>query len=84
VIHQDALADSLEKEVLQSIREQLSSPSWKEEVWGTLKGMVNEEFGDGAESRAEELQRQLEVVHRQILCYHVRQDYEFERSPFRW
>jgi site-specific DNA recombinase len=51
------LTDSLEKEVLQSIREHLSSPNWKEEVYETLQGMVNEEFGDNAQSRADELKR---------------------------
>jgi len=52
--------------VLQSIREHLASPSWKDEVRQTLETMVNEEFGDSAQDRAEELQRQLEAINRQI------------------
>ena len=60
------LTDSLEQEILRSIREHLSSPAWKNEIRGTLALMVNEEFGDGAQSRAEERQHQLEAVNRQI------------------
>ena len=60
------LSDSLEQEVLQTIREHLSSPSWKDQVRETLEGMVKEEFGDGAQSRAEELKHQLDAINRQI------------------
>jgi DNA invertase Pin-like site-specific DNA recombinase len=60
------LTDSLEEEILRSIREHLSSPSWKDEVRETLQMMVQEEFGDGAQSRAEDRHRQLEAVNRQI------------------
>jgi len=60
------LTDSLEKEVLNSIRAHLSSPSWRHDVRQTLQGMVNEEFGASAEGRAEDLKRQLDEVNRQI------------------
>jgi len=60
------LTDSLENEVLQSIREHLSSPSWKDEVRETLERMVTEEFGDSAQDRVQELQRQLDAVNQQI------------------
>jgi len=60
------LTDSLEQEILRSIREHLSSPAWKNVVRETLALMVSEEFGDGAQSRAEDLHRQLEAVNRQI------------------
>jgi len=60
------LADSLEQEVLQAIREHLSSASWREQVRETLTGILREEFGDGAQSRAEELKRQLAAIHQQI------------------
>ncbi|PWU05835.1 MAG: hypothetical protein C5B51_13635 [Terriglobia bacterium] len=58
--------ESLEKEVLQSIREHLSSPTWKDQVYETLQGMVNEEFGNCAQDRADESKQQLQEVHRQI------------------
>jgi hypothetical protein len=60
------LTESLEQEVLRSIREHLSSPGWKDEVRETLDLLVKEEFGDNAQSRVEELQRQLGEVNRQI------------------
>jgi hypothetical protein len=56
------LSDSLEQEVLKTIQEQLSSPSWKDQVRETLEGMVKKEFGDSAEG----LKRQLEAINRQI------------------
>ena len=60
------LTDSLEQAVLQSIREHLSSTSWKDEVRETLQMMVEEEFGDNAQVRTEEMKRQLDAVNRQI------------------
>lgn len=60
------LAESLEHEVLKSIREHLFSPAWKSEVRETLQMMVHDEFGDSAQSRVEELGRQLDAVNRQI------------------
>jgi hypothetical protein len=60
------LTDSLEQAVLQSIREHLASTSWRGEVRETLQMMVEEEFGDNAQMRTEELKRQLEAVNRQI------------------
>jgi hypothetical protein len=58
------LSESLE-EVLHAIRERLSSPSSKVKVRETLQGMVTEEFGDNAQSRAEDLKRQLDAITRQ-------------------
>lgn len=60
------LSDALEQEVLRSIREHLSSDSWKEQVRETLQEMVKDEFGGGAESRVVELKHQLDAIHRQI------------------
>jgi site-specific DNA recombinase len=59
------LSDTLEQEVLRSIREHLSSPNWKEEISTTLDAMVNQEFGS-ARNRLEELQRQLDEINREI------------------
>jgi DNA invertase Pin-like site-specific DNA recombinase len=61
------LTEALEQEIVQAIREQLSSPTWKDEVRKTLALMVQEEFGSGAESRVEELNRQLDEINRQIV-----------------
>lgn len=60
------LTDALETEVLSSIREHLSAPSWESQVRETLERMVNEEFGDSAQTRVEGLERELEDVQRQI------------------
>ena len=60
------LTEALEQEVLCSIREHLTSPAWKEEVRDTLQVMVTEEFGNSAQSRADELQYQLQGGNRQI------------------
>lgn len=60
------LSSSLEQEVLQAIREHLTSPSWKDQVRETLEEMVKEEFGDKAESHAQELRRQVDAINRQI------------------
>jgi DNA invertase Pin-like site-specific DNA recombinase len=60
------LAESLETEVVKSIRVHLSAPAWKEEVRAALKIMVAEEFGDQAKSRVDETERQLVAVGRQI------------------
>jgi DNA invertase Pin-like site-specific DNA recombinase len=60
------LTDALEAEVLRSVREHLSSPSWKAEVEETLRIMISEEFGDTAQTRTDELARQLDVLNRQI------------------
>lgn len=60
------LTQSLEHEVLQSIRTYLSAPTWKEDVRETLDLMVKEEFGDNAQSRVEEIQRQLGDTNAQI------------------
>lgn len=60
------LTTALEEQVLHSIREHLSSPSWRDEVQDTLRVMVDEEFGDKAGDRANELGRQLETVNRRI------------------
>jgi hypothetical protein len=61
------LTESLEREVLRSIREHLSSAAWKDEVRETLEIMVKEEFGDSAETRSDELEGQLRAVTRQIV-----------------
>lgn len=58
--------ETLEHAVLNSIRGHLSSPAWKDQVRETLQTMIDEEFGDEAATRAEELRRQLEAVDRQI------------------
>jgi len=60
------LADSLEAEVLASIRDHLSSPTWRNQVYETLEGVIDEEFGDSAQDRTEDLKRQLDAVNRQI------------------
>ncbi len=60
------LTDSLEETVVQSIRDHLAEPEWKAEVYATLKDMIQEEFGEGAENRLKELQDQLKAVNRQI------------------
>lgn len=60
------LSASLEQEVLRTIREHLSSPSWRDQVRETLQGMLDEEFGDGAQDRADDLKRQLDAIQRQI------------------
>ncbi len=60
------LTESLEQEVLQTIRAHLSSPDWKNEVRETLQMMVHEEFGGKANDRAQELRHQLDAVNRQI------------------
>jgi DNA invertase Pin-like site-specific DNA recombinase len=60
------LTESLEQEVLQSIRAHLSSPAWKEKVRETLEVMIKDEFGEGAQGRVEELQRQLAEMSGQI------------------
>ncbi len=60
------LTDALEQEVLRSIRERFSSPDWKNEIRETLDLMIKEEFGENAQSRTDELQRQLDGVSRQI------------------
>src|SRR5262249_7127847 len=49
------LTDSLEDTVIQSIRDHISAPNWKDEVYGTLTTMIQEEFGGGAEGRFQEL-----------------------------
>ena len=59
-------ADVLEAEVLRTIRERLTSPSWKQEMLSTLRAIVNEEFGSGAESQLDGLQHQLDDVEHQI------------------
>lgn len=60
------LTDSLEQTVVQSIRDHITAPEWKGEVYETLETMIKEEFGDGAETRVKEFQEQLTAVNRQI------------------
>jgi DNA invertase Pin-like site-specific DNA recombinase/DNA-binding transcriptional MerR regulator len=60
------LASALEAEVLSSIRQHLASPEWKSEVRDTLERMVDQEFGENAQSRVQELQRRLDELNRQI------------------
>ena len=60
------LAETLEAEVVRSIRSHLTSPTWKEDVRTALKAMVGQEFGDDAQTRAEEIERQLAGLNRQI------------------
>ena len=60
------LTEALETEVVRSIVEHLSSPEWREEVRETLDLMVEEEFGENAQNRADEMQEQLAAVQRQI------------------
>lgn len=60
------LAETLEAEVVKSIRAHLTSLSWKEDVRAALGAMVSQEFGDPAKRRVDEIERQLLGVNRQI------------------
>lgn len=60
------LTEEIERHVVRSIVEHLSSPEWREEVRETLDVMVTEEFGESAQSREMELQGQLEAIKREI------------------
>ena len=61
------LTELLEQEVLQSIQAHLSSPTWKDEVRETLDLMASRKNSvTTAQSRVEEIQRQLGEVNRQI------------------
>ena len=51
---------------MQSIRDQITAPQWKDDIYETLQTMIKDEFGDGAEARGQELRRQLDTVNRQI------------------
>lgn len=60
------LAESIEAEVVRAILEHLSSPGWKTQVFETLHGIIDEEFGDNVQNRVNELRGELAVVTREI------------------
>lgn len=60
------LSEPFEQQILDAIRAHVSSGDWKGMVRETLEGVVKEEFGIGAEDRADGLERQLDEVNRQI------------------
>jgi Recombinase/Recombinase zinc beta ribbon domain len=60
------LTEALEREVVRSIADYLSSPAWKDEVRQTLDLMVKEEFGENAQSQVDQFKGQLDSVNRQI------------------
>jgi DNA invertase Pin-like site-specific DNA recombinase len=60
------LSEALEQAVLRTIREHLSSSDWKGQIRETLDLMIQEEFGNRAQGRVEELQVQLQAINRQI------------------
>lgn len=58
--------EALENELVRSIREHLSSPTWADEVRETLESMVRQEFGDGVQERVDEFETQMRSAKREI------------------
>jgi len=56
----------LEGSVVQAVRDQMADPAMKAIVREALEGMINEQFGDGAQSRVCELEAQIAELNRQI------------------
>jgi site-specific DNA recombinase len=61
------LSESVEREVVQSIREHLATPEWKVGVRETLRQMINDEFGDSAQPGVDAIRRQLAEIDHQIV-----------------